>query len=74
MSKAASFTSRMSAHGPQRAFRPRPEVVRDIFRQFQDSKRAADLAEGGALDPYGFGVEACRPNLEIIIDFCWQQN
>jgi len=51
----------------------RPEVVQDIFRQFQDSKRAAALPEGGALDPYRFGVEACRPNLEIIIDFCRQQ-
>jgi 4,5-dihydroxyphthalate decarboxylase len=51
----------------------RPEVVRDVFRQFQDSKRAAGLPEGGALDPYRFGVEACRPILEVIIDFCRQQ-
>jgi 4,5-dihydroxyphthalate decarboxylase len=51
----------------------RPDVVRDIFRQFQDSKRAAGLLEAGALDPYRFGVEACRPDLEIIIDFCRQQ-
>ena len=27
----------------------------------------------GELDPYRFGVEACRPILEIIIDFCRQQ-
>src|SRR5580658_2327799 len=41
--------------------RSRPDVVRDVFRQFQDSKRAAALPDGGALDPYRFGVEACRP-------------
>jgi 4,5-dihydroxyphthalate decarboxylase len=51
----------------------RPDVVRDVFGQFRESKRAAGLPDGGALDPYRFGVEACRPDLEIIIDFCWQQ-
>jgi 4,5-dihydroxyphthalate decarboxylase len=51
----------------------RPDVVRDIFRQLHESKRAAGLADGGELDPYRFGVEACRPILEIIIDFCHQQ-
>jgi 4,5-dihydroxyphthalate decarboxylase len=50
--------------------RSRPDVVRDVFRQFQDSKRAAALPNG---DLYRFGVEACRPNLEIIIDFCRRQ-
>ncbi len=53
--------------------RSRPDVVRDVFRQFQDSKRAAGLPDGGVLDPYRFGVEACRPTLEIIIDFCQRQ-
>jgi 4,5-dihydroxyphthalate decarboxylase len=51
----------------------RPDIVQDVFRQFQDSKRAAALPDGGVLDPYRFGVEACRTNLEIIIDFCQQQ-
>lgn len=53
--------------------RTRPEVVREIFRLFHDSKRAAGLPDGGVLDPYRFGVEACRPDLEIIIDFCVRQ-
>lgn len=53
--------------------RSRPDVVREVFRQFQASKRAAGLPDGGVLDPYRFGVEACRPTLEIIIDFCQQQ-
>jgi 4,5-dihydroxyphthalate decarboxylase len=53
--------------------RSQPDVVRDAFRQFQESKRAAGMPEGGALDPYRFGVEACRPTLEIILDFCLRQ-
>ena len=54
--------------------RTRPDVVRDVFRQLHESKRAAGLPEGGALDPYRFGLAACRPTLEVIIDFCWSQH
>ena len=43
-----------------------PDVVKDIFRQLHDSKRAVGFADGGELDPYRFGDEACRPILEII--------
>ncbi len=57
----------------QELSRSRPDVVKDIFRQLHESKRAAGLPDGGELDPYRFGVEACRPILEIIIDFCHQQ-
>jgi 4,5-dihydroxyphthalate decarboxylase len=53
--------------------RSRPDVVQDVFRQFQESKHAAGLPEKGALDPYRFGVEACRPTLEIIVDYCLRQ-
>jgi len=53
--------------------RERPDVVRDVFRRLHESKRAAGLPDGGALDPYRFGVAACRPVLETIIDFCWRQ-
>ena len=53
--------------------RSRPDAVKDIFRQLHASKRAAGLPDGGALDPYRFGVEACRPILEIIIEFCHRQ-
>lgn len=53
--------------------RSRPDVVRDVFRQLHESKRAAGLPDGDPLDPYRFGVEACRPILEIIIDFCHRQ-
>jgi 4,5-dihydroxyphthalate decarboxylase len=51
----------------------RPDVVRDVFRRLHDSKIAAGLPEGGALDPYRFGLAACRPVLEVIVDFCWRQ-
>jgi 4,5-dihydroxyphthalate decarboxylase len=51
----------------------RPDVVREVFREFRDSKRAAGLPDNGVLDPYRFGVEACRPTLEVIIDFCFRQ-
>ena len=57
----------------QELSRSRPDVVKDIFRQLHASKRAAGLPDGGALDPYRFGVEACRPILEIIIEFCHRQ-
>jgi 4,5-dihydroxyphthalate decarboxylase len=52
----------------------RPDVVREVFRQLVESKRAAaSPADGTPLDPLRFGVEACRPNLEIIIDYCHRQ-
>jgi 4,5-dihydroxyphthalate decarboxylase len=57
----------------QELSRSRPDVVKDIFRQLHESKHAAGLPDGDELDPYRFGVEACRPILEIIIDFCHQQ-
>ena len=57
----------------QKLSRSRPDAVKEIFRQLNASKRAAGLPDGGELDPYRFGVEACRPILEMIIDFCFQQ-
>ena len=51
----------------------RPDVVREVFRKFHESKRAAGLSDGGPLDPYRYGVEPCRPVLETIIDYSYQQ-
>jgi 4,5-dihydroxyphthalate decarboxylase len=53
--------------------RSRPDIVKEVFRTVHESKKAAGLADGGPMDPYRFGVEACRPILDIIIDFCFQQ-
>jgi 4,5-dihydroxyphthalate decarboxylase len=53
----------------------RPDVVRELFRLLLASKRAAHSpADGTPLDPLRFGVEACRPTLEIIIDYCVRQS
>jgi 4,5-dihydroxyphthalate decarboxylase len=53
--------------------RSRPDVVRELFRTLRESKNAAGLPDAGMLDPYRFGVEQCRPNLEIIIDYSFRQ-
>jgi 4,5-dihydroxyphthalate decarboxylase len=52
----------------------RPDVAKELFRLLLASKRAVNTtADGSALDPLRFGVEACRPTLEIIIDYCVRQ-
>jgi 4,5-dihydroxyphthalate decarboxylase len=53
--------------------RSRPDVVKEVFRTVRESKKAAGLSDGGMLDPYRFGVESCRPILEIIIEYCFRQ-
>jgi 4,5-dihydroxyphthalate decarboxylase len=53
--------------------RSRPDIVKEVFRTVYESKKAAGLPDSGKMDPYRFGVEACRPILEIMIDFCFQQ-
>jgi 4,5-dihydroxyphthalate decarboxylase len=54
--------------------RSRPDVAKELFRLLLASKRALKSpSDGTALDPLRFGVEACRPTLEIIIDYCVRQ-
>jgi 4,5-dihydroxyphthalate decarboxylase len=49
----------------------RPDVVKEIYRLLQESKRAAYLpAYGTADDPVRFGIEPIRSSLERIIDIC----
>ncbi len=50
--------------------RLRPDVVTEVYAQLRESRRRAVAA--GA-DPPPFGVEACRPALEKIIDYAAQQ-
>ena len=51
-----------------------PDVAKELFRLLLASKRAGKApSDGTALDPLRFGVEACRPTLEIIIDYCVRQ-
>ena len=54
--------------------RSRPDVAKELFRLLLASKRALKSpSDGSALDPLRFGVEACRPTLETIIDYCVRQ-
>jgi 4,5-dihydroxyphthalate decarboxylase len=54
--------------------RSRPDVAKEMFRLLLASKRALKApTDGTPLDPLRFGVEACRPTLEIIIDHCVRQ-
>ena len=50
--------------------RLRPDVVTEVYAQLRESRRRAVAA--GA-DPPPFGVEACRPALEKIIEYAAQQ-
>lgn len=50
-----------------------PEAVREVFRLLVASKRAAGLPKPGGIDFLPFGVEACRPALEMMIRFALQQ-
>src|SRR5882762_4970745 len=50
----------------------RPDVVKELFRLLVASKQAGKPGTG-ALEPLRFGVEACRPTLEVIIDYCARQ-
>ena len=53
--------------------RERPDVVSEVFRLLSESKaRAAPVAPGSA-NFFPFGVEACRPSLEIIIEYAYAQ-
>jgi 4,5-dihydroxyphthalate decarboxylase len=52
----------------------RPDVVKEIYRLLQESKRAAKLpTDGTPEDPVRFGIEPNRKALELIIDMCVEQ-
>jgi 4,5-dihydroxyphthalate decarboxylase len=52
----------------------RPDVVKEIYRLLQESKRAARLpTDGTPEDPVRFGIEPNRKALEVIIDMCVEQ-
>ena len=53
--------------------RSKPELVREVYRMLKQAKQAAGLPKPGAIDFHPFGVEACRPALEMIIDYAVQQ-
>ena len=53
--------------------RSQPEAVREVYRMLLASKRAARPSKPGGIDFQPFGLEACRPALKMIIDYCAQQ-
>jgi 4,5-dihydroxyphthalate decarboxylase len=53
--------------------RSRPDVVREVYRVLQESRRAAPPPAGGPLDPWRFGIDNTRRSLEIIVDYSYRQ-
>jgi 4,5-dihydroxyphthalate decarboxylase len=51
----------------------KPAAVAEVFRMLRDAKRAAKLPKPGGFDFHPFGLEACRPALEMIISYAVQQ-
>ncbi|MGA7485416.1 MAG: hypothetical protein WBW74_00540 [Xanthobacteraceae bacterium] len=51
-----------------------PDVVREIYRLLLAAKAAAGLPKVGEIDFLPFGVEACRPALQTLINYAWQQS
>ena len=49
----------------------RPDIVEEVYALLREGKRRAMPPEG--VDTTPFGVEACRPALERIIDYAFQQ-
>ncbi|HEY6241838.1 MAG TPA: phosphate ABC transporter substrate-binding protein [Burkholderiales bacterium] len=50
-----------------------PEAVREIYRLLAESKRAAKLPRPGEFDTHPMGIETNRRNLEVAIDYVYQQ-
>jgi len=50
-----------------------PRAVQEVFRLLLESKNAAGLSTDSEIDTSPFGVEANRRNLEIAIDYVYQQ-
>ncbi|MGZ9004885.1 MAG: phosphate ABC transporter substrate-binding protein [Burkholderiales bacterium] len=48
-------------------------AVREVYRMLLESKKAAGLSAGAGIDTTPFGVEANRRNLEVAIDYVYQQ-
>jgi 4,5-dihydroxyphthalate decarboxylase len=53
--------------------RSNPDAVREVFRLLQESKSAAGLPAAGEMDSCPLGVEPNRRNLEIAIEYVYQQ-
>jgi 4,5-dihydroxyphthalate decarboxylase len=50
-----------------------PDAVREVYRLLREAKRRSPAPAAGELDMTPFGVEANRRNLEVVIDYVYQQ-
>ena len=50
-----------------------PDAVREVYRLLRESKRRAPPPAPGELDMTPIGLEANRRNLEVAIDYVYQQ-
>jgi len=50
-----------------------PDAVREVYRLLRESKRRAPPPATGELDMTPIGLEANRRNLEVAIDYVYQQ-
>lgn len=53
--------------------RSRPDVAREVYRQLLESKCVAGLPSSGGIDLNPFGIEANRRNLEVAVDYVYDQ-
>jgi 4,5-dihydroxyphthalate decarboxylase len=53
--------------------RSKPEAVRELFRLLAESKRTAGLPRAGSIDFLPFGIDACLPALQTMINYAMQQ-
>jgi 4,5-dihydroxyphthalate decarboxylase len=51
-----------------------PAAVKEVYRLLVAGKAAAGAPKGGAIDFLPFGLEACRPGLQTVINYALQQN
>ena len=51
----------------------RPDIVKEVYRLLNESRRAVAPPPGGPLDPWRFGIDANRRSLEIVIDYSFRQ-
>ena len=49
--------------------KPRPDVVREVYRTVLASRRAMDSSKDGKLDPLRFGIDNVRKSLELAIEY-----
>jgi 4,5-dihydroxyphthalate decarboxylase len=50
-----------------------PQAVAEVYRLLAKSKAAGGLPKPGGIDFLPYGLDACRPALEMMIKFCTQQ-